>query len=293
MNLPLQTRIYFFILGYLQILCLTLTYRHSVFYKYPGTKRGNKMKINEVAKLTGITVRTLHYYDEINLLKPSTITEAGYRLYDENAIELLQQILFFRELDFPLNDIKDIVTSPTFDRMEALKKHKELLVKKRKRIDKLIKLVDKTIEGDGDMSFKEFDITEIENAKKKYAKEVKERWGNSDAYIESEKKTKTYGKEQWQQIDEESKNILKAFAANKDKSPDSKEVQALVKEWQNFITKRFYKCTNEILSGLGLMYLGDERFKKNIDQNGEGTAEFMSKAIEAYCEVTMLRHINR
>lgn len=242
------------------------------------------MKINEVAKLTGITVRTLHYYDEIDLLKPSTVNEAGYRLYDEKAIELLQQILFFRELDFPLNEIKDIVTSPTFDKAEALKKHKELLVKKRKRIDRLIKLVDKTIEGEDSMSFKEFDMTEIENAKQKYAKEVKKRWGNSDAYIESEDKTKNYGKEQWKQIDEESKSILKAFAVNKDKYPDSKEVQEIVKEWQDFITKRFYKCTNEILSGLGLMYLNDERFKKNIDQNGEGTAEFMSKAIGAYCK---------
>lgn len=242
-----------------------------------------ELKINEVAKLTGITVRTLHYYDEIDLLKPSTVTEAGYRLYDDKAIELLQQILFFRELNFPLNEIKDIVTSPTFDKTEALKKHKELLVKKRKRIDKLIRLVDKTIKGEDSMSFKEFDITEIENAKRKYEEEVKERWGNSDAYIESEKKTKNYGKEQWQQINEESNSILKAFADNKDKAPDSKEVQVLVKEWQDFITKRFYKCTNEILSGLGLMYLGDERFKKNIDKNGEGTAEFISKAIEIYC----------
>nr|WP_234125165.1 MerR family transcriptional regulator [Clostridium hydrogenum] len=242
------------------------------------------MKINEVAKLTGITVRTLHYYDEIGLLKPTKVTEAGYRLYDEDSIAILQQILFFKELDFPLNEIKDIVTSHQFDKAEALREHKELLIKKRERIDNLIKLVDRTIEGDSDMSFKEFDITEIENTKKKYASEVKERWGNSDAYIESEKKTKGYGKEEWQQTNEECNEILKAFATNMDKAPDSKEVQVLVEEWKNFITKRFYKCTNEILSGLGLMYLADERFKKNIDKNGEGTAEFMSKAIEIYCK---------
>lgn len=243
-----------------------------------------ELKINEVAKLTGVTVRTLHYYDEIDLLKPSKITEAGYRLYDEKSLDMLQQILFFRELNFPLNEIKDIITSSEFDKVGALKKHKELLIKKRKRIDSLIKLVDKTIEGDGNMSFKEFDITEIENAKQKYAKEVKERWGGSDAYIESERKTKNYGKEQWQQINEESGKLLKAFAVNIDKAPDSKEVQALVKAWQDFITKNFYKCTNEILSGLGLMYSADERFKKNIDKNGEGTAEFMSKAIAIYCK---------
>lgn len=242
------------------------------------------MKINEVAKLTGITVRTLHYYDEIDLLKPSKITEAGYRLYDEDVIALLQQILFFRELDFPLNEIKDIITSPAFSKTEALKEHKKLLIKKRERIDRLIHLVDKIIEGEDNMSFKEFDMTEIENMKKKYESEVKERWGNSDAYAESEKKTRNYDKKKWQQINEESKEILKAFADNKDKAPDSKEVQALVSKWQNFITERFYKCTNEILSGLGEMYLADERFKKNIDKNGEGTAKFMSKAIKIYCK---------
>lgn len=241
------------------------------------------MKINEVAKLTGITIRTLHYYDEIGLLKPSQITEAGYRLYDENNLSELQQILFFKELNFPLNEIKEIMTNSEYDKTEALKKHKELLLKKRERIDKLITLVDNTIKGEGKMSFKEFDMTEIESAKKKYAKEVKERWGSYDAYIESEKKTSNYGKEQWQEINNEGKEILKAFADNMDKTPDSKEVQELVKEWQCFITERFYNCTNEILQCLGLMYVGDERFKENIDSNGEGTAEFISKAIEIYC----------
>lgn len=241
------------------------------------------MKINEVAKLTGITIRTLHYYDEIGLLKPSQITEAGYRLYDENNLSELQQILLFKELNFPLNEIKEIMTNSEYDKTEALKKHKELLLKKRERIDKLITLVDNTIKGEGKMSFKEFDMTEIESAKKKYAKEVKERWGSYDAYIESEKKTSNYGKEQWQEINNEGKEILKAFADNMDKTPDSKEVQELVKEWQCFITERFYNCTNEILQCLGLMYVGDERFKENIDSNGEGTAEFISKAIEIYC----------
>lgn len=242
-----------------------------------------KLKINEVAKLTGVTVRTLHYYDEIGLLKPSKVSEANYRLYDAAAIEMLQQILFFKELDFPLNEIKEIVKSESFDRTEALEKHKELLIKKRKRIDKLINLVEKTIEGECNMSFKEFDNIDFENAKNKYAKEVKERWGKTDAYVESETKTKKYGKEQWKQVNEEGGNILKAFAENREKSADSKEVQALVKEWQDYITKRFYKCTNEILKGLGVMYLQDERFKKNIDSYGKGTTEFMSQAIKIYC----------
>ena len=242
------------------------------------------MKINEVAKLTGVTIRTLHYYDEIGLLKPSKITESGYRLYNEDALSKLQQILFFKELEFSLNEIKDIVTNPAFDKTEALRNQKELLIKKRERIDNLIKLAESTLKGENNMSFKEFDMTEIEKTKNKYAKEVKERWGNSDAYKESEEKTKNYNKEKWQEINEEGKQILKAFAANIDKEADSEEVQRLVFKWQNYITERFYNCTNEILKGLGLMYMGDERFKKNIDKNGEGTAEFLSKAIAIYCE---------
>ncbi|SFC39656.1 DNA-binding transcriptional regulator, MerR family [Clostridium uliginosum] len=241
------------------------------------------MKINEVAKLTGVTVRTLHYYDEIGLLKPSKITKTGYRLYNEDSLTTMQQILFFRELDFPLNEIKEIMTDPKFDKVTALKKHKELLVKKRERLDKLIDLVNNTIKGEVTMSFKEFDMTEIENTKKKYSAEVKERWGKTNAYAESEKKTKSYNKEQWQEINDESSNILKAFASNIDKAPCSSEVQALVKQWQDFITARFYNCTKEILKCLGLMYIGDERFKENINQNGEGTAEFIAKAIEIYC----------
>ncbi|MDD3223292.1 MAG: MerR family transcriptional regulator [Clostridium sp.] len=242
------------------------------------------MKINEVAKLTGVTIRTLHYYDEIGLLKPSQITEAGYRLYDENNLSKLQQILFFKELDFPLDEIKEIMTNSGYDKTEALKKHKELMIKKRERIDKLIALIENTIKGECTMSFKEFDMTEIESIKNKYAKEVKERWGNTKEYNESEKKTQNYGKEQWQEVNNECNEILKAFADNMDKAPDSKEVQKLVKEWQGFITKRFYKCTNEILKGLGLMYVADERFRKNIDSNGKGTAEFLSKAIAIYCK---------
>ena len=239
--------------------------------------------INEVAKLTGVTVRTLHYYDEIGLLKPSQITEAGYRLYDENTLAVIQQILFFKELHFPLKEINAIISNPTFDKAEALKNHKELLIKKRERIDKLITLVDNTIKGEDNMSFKEFDMTEFESSKKKYAKEIKERWGNSNAYTESEKKSNNYSKDQWQEIDKEGKGILKAFAANMTKTPGSKEVQALVKQWQCFITTRFYNCTNEILQCLGVMYVEDKRFKENIDRNGDKTAEFISQAIAIYC----------
>lgn len=242
------------------------------------------LKINELASCAGVTVRTLHYYDEINLLKPTKITEAGYRLYDDAAIETLQQVLFFRELDFPLDEIKAIISSPAFDKIRALENHRELLFKKRERLDNLINLVDNLIKGENNMSFKEFDMTEIEKTKKEYAQEVKERWGNTDAYIESERKMKNYGAEEWKQISDESGRILKAFADSRDEAPESDEAQELVGQWQAFITDKYYTCTNEILAGLGEMYISDERFTKNIDSYGAGTADFIAKAIKIYCK---------
>ena len=242
------------------------------------------MKINEVAKLTGITVRTLHYYDEIGLLKPSNITEAGYRIYDKKSLKILQQILFFRELDFPLNEIKEIINNPNYDDRQALTKHKELLIKKRRRLDGLVNLVDKILEGGNDMSFNEFDMSEIEEIKNQYSKEVKERWGDTKAYKESENKTKNLNAKQWEQLTKESNLIFEEFSVNRKEDPDSQIVRQLVKKWQNYITENFYNCTNEILLGLGSMYVEDERFKKNIDKYGEGTAEFMSKSIKLYCE---------
>ena len=241
------------------------------------------MKISEVAKLSGITVRTLHYYDEIGLLKPNKITEAGYRVYSNEDLETLQQILFFRELDFQLNEIKEIMMNPNYDKNKALNKHKELLIEKRERLDGLINLIDKTIKGDNNMIFKEFDNSKIEENKNKYAEEVKNRWGNTDAYKEYEKKTKSYDKNAWNTINEDMAKILKEFADNRNEDPNSDIAQELVEKWRMYITSNFYNCTKEILSGLGLMYTSDERFKNNIDQYGEGTAEFMAKAIELYC----------
>lgn len=242
------------------------------------------LKINETAKLTGITVRTLHYYDEIGLLKPGIITEAGYRMYDEKNLETLQQILFFRELDFPLNDIKNILNSPAFNRQEALLKHKELLIRKKEWLDGLITMIDETMKGETIVSFKEFDMKEIEETKKKYAAEVKERWGSSDAYKESEKKTAAYGKKEWEAITDSMNQIFAAFADLNKQSlpPDSPQAKEAVKAWQEHISNNFYHCTDEILKSLGIMYIADERFTQSIDRFGEGTAAYMSKAIEAY-----------
>ena len=241
------------------------------------------MKINDVAKLAGVTVRTLHYYDQIGLLKPEEVNEAGYRIYTEESLEKLQQILFFREMDFPLNEIKDIMENPGYDERLAMKSHRELLIKKRERLDRIIGLLNNKIEGDGKMSFKEFDSSEIEAAKDKYAKEAKDRWGNTDAYKESKEKTKNYSDSQWKDVFDKGGSIMQEFAEIRSTSPDSPEAQELVKKWQDYITNSFYTCTKQILSCLGMMYVGDERFTENIDRYGEGTAQFMAKAIEVYC----------
>jgi len=243
-----------------------------------------KKTVHEVAKLTGISVRTLHYYDEIGLLPPSETTDAGYRLYDDTALERLQHILFFRELDLPLKDIAKIMGSPSFDKRKALNHHRELLLLKRKRLDDLLRLVDDTLKGEQEMSFKEFDCSEIEQLQKQYAKEAEERWGGTEAYTESAAKTKAYGKGDWARIQSEAQIIFQAFAANMKESPSSPAVQILVADWQDHITKNYYTCTKEILAGLGKMYTADERFSKNIDQYGSGLALFMSKAIKEYCK---------
>ncbi|MFA9380014.1 MAG: MerR family transcriptional regulator [Acetanaerobacterium sp.] len=242
-----------------------------------------KRTVHEVASLAGVSVRTLHYYDQIGLLPPSEVTEAGYRLYDDTALALLQQILFFRELDFPLAEISQIVNSPSFDRRRALSGHRALLLLKRERLERLIRLVDDTLKGETKMSFTEFDMTAIEQAQRQYADEVKQRWGSTDAYTESTKRTASYNKEDWRRITEESDAIYDGFAAQMGGGPASPAVAQLVADWQAHITAHFYECTNEILAGLGEMYVSDPRFTENIDKRKSGLAQFMSDAIRLYC----------
>lgn len=242
-----------------------------------------KLKINEAAKLTGISVRTLHYYDQIGLLHPEETTEAGYRLYGEASMERLQQILFFRELGFSLKDIQKIMNNPAFDRTGALENHRRLLVLQRDRLERLIALVNRTMKGESPMSFQEFDKNEVEKAKEQYAKEAEERWGDTEAWAESQRRTKGYGKEDWARISAEQEAVYRSFAAAMRKGPASPEAQQSVADWRALITKYFYPCSNEILAGLGKMYVADERFTKNIDRFGEGLADFISRAIQVYC----------
>ena len=240
--------------------------------------------ISEIAKMAGISVRALHYYDEIGLLSPSSLSETGYRYYDSVALEKLQQILFYRELDFSLKQIADIMNAPDYKKEEALIGQRELLCLQRNRLDGLIALLDVKLKGENAMSFKEFDRTQMELAKEKYAKEVKEKWGNTLAYQQSQEKTKGYTKEDWEETMTKSNEIMDQFAKLVTQRPDALNVQELVKNWQAFISKYYYECTDEILAGLGQMYVMDERFRENINKSGEGTAELMSAAIAIYCK---------
>lgn len=239
--------------------------------------------VKEVSKLTGITVRTLHWYDKIDLLKPYRKECSNYRIYNEKSLEKLQQILFFKELDFDLKDIKNILDSDKYDENDTLKKQRNLLSLKRERIDGIINLIDLKLKGEDIMSFDEFENNKYKKAIDEYKDEVESRWGNTDAYKESIQKTKKYTKTDFEKIEIEAEKIYLDFAKNMDKDVKDEIVQELVKRWQKHITKYFYNCTNEILFGLGEMYVNDERFTKNIDKYKNGLANFINLAIKEYC----------
>ena len=242
-----------------------------------------KRSVSETAKLLGVSVRTLHYYDEIGLLAPSETTEAGYRFYGEEAIAQLQQILFFRELGFSLKDIAEILARPDYDRTPALQKRRALLLLQRQHIDALLALVDDTIGGKNEMKQQATTAADIQAAKEKYAAETKARWGKTAAYQESETHRAADTDAEKAAAAEDANAIFAAFAAHMDQAPGAPEVQALVKRWQDHITKYYYTCSKEILAGLGQMYVGDARFTETLDHFGDGNARFMSEAIAAYC----------
>ncbi len=235
--------------------------------------------VNEVSKLTGVSVRTLHHYDAIGLLKPAKTTEAGYRLYDDTALSRLQDILLFRELQFPLKEIKAILDSPGFDPSEALTQQIELLELQYKHIGELISFA-REIQKKGvrEMNFRVFDNSEIEQ----YKAEAKAKWGDTEAYQEYEQKQKSG--HDFSETASQLMNLFSEIGALRQLPPDDKAVQEKISVLQNFISGNYYTCTAEILRSLGQMYVSDERFKHNIDKaGGEGTAEFVNQAIAFYC----------
>ena len=236
-----------------------------------------KMQIKEFAELTGVSVRTLHYYDEIGLLKPSEVdAQNGYRFYDEKSLERMQEILFYRELDFSLKTIAQILSSPDYDKQQALTRQRKLLLAKKERLEQLINALDGLEKGEGFMKNNEY-----EKLKNEYAEEVRQRWGSTDAYKESQQRNTDFS---------QAASLLDAVFeefAELDRSgisPDDEAAKIQVERLQQCITDNFYTCKNEILAGLGQMYVADVRFKNNIDKHGEGTAEYVSQCIKSYCE---------
>ena len=240
------------------------------------------MTVNEVSKLTGVTIRTLQYYDKIGLLKPAEYTESGYRLYDDTALERLQQILLFRELEFPLKEIKEIMESSDFDRDKALKQQIKLLTLKKEHLEKLIDFArGLNRKGVKTMDFSAFDTSKIDE----YAKKAKEQWGSTPEYREYEKKAAGRSKEDQEAITREFMKIFEHFGSIKESDPASKEAQDLVKTLKDFITEHYYTCSDEVLLGLGKGYAAGGEFTKNIDNaGGTGTAVFTSEAIQIFCK---------
>jgi DNA-binding transcriptional MerR regulator len=244
------------------------------------------MKVKEVADLVGISVRTLHYYDEIGLLVPEETTESGYRIYSDENLETLQQILFFKELGFPLKEIKEIIRNPSFDRQEALELQRNMLMEKRRRLDQMIATIDKTIKhmkGEIQMSNKEkFEGFDFRH--NPYEEEARKRWGDK-AVDRANAKVQSMTKEEQEALSQEMKSIYQKLAALRHHSPESEEAQAAIKEWYDFLNNNFnHHYTLDAFKGLGQLYVEDERFTKNIDQFGEGLAKFMRDAMSIFAD---------
>ena len=240
------------------------------------------MTVHEVSKISGVSIRALHHYDNIGLLPATEVTKAGYRLYDDKALERLQHILLFKELEFSLKEIKDILDSPGFDRSKALEQQIQLLELRKEHLQNLIDLAwgIKTI-GVKNMSFEAFDTKKIDE----YAAKAKASWGQTDAYKEYEQKSEGRTKEVQQKLNIEMMDIFAQFGKIKEQKPDSEEAIGLAKKLQDHITENYYTCTNEILQSLGEMYAGGGDFTDNIDKvGGTGTAFFANEAIKALCK---------
>jgi MerR family transcriptional regulator, thiopeptide resistance regulator len=242
--------------------------------------------VGELSRLTGITVRALHHYDEIGLVRPSQRTAAGYRLYDDADVLRLQQVLVLRELGMPLDEIAAALDTGDRDRAALLRRHRAALVEKRGQLDQMLASVDAALammEGQRAMTnddmkklFDGFDPAQYED-------EAKERWGHTDAYKESQRRTKSYGKAEWEQIKREADVIYQRLAdlMAAGTAVDDPAVQAAVAEHRAHITRWFYPCSAEIHRGLGEMYVADPRFTANLDKVTPGFARFLRNAIAA------------
>lgn len=238
------------------------------------------MHVKEVADLVGISVRTLHHYDEIGLLKSEKTTETGYRVYSDESLETLQQILFFKELGFPLKKIRSILDSPSFDRLKALELQCKMLLEKRSRLDQMIDTIEKTIrhtKGETDMSkqekFQGFDFS-----CNPYEQEAREQWGDEAVDETNEKAASLTAFDQ-----EQFNDVFRDLASLRHLSPDSAEAQEGIAQWYRLLNK-MGDYSLDAFKGLGQLYVEDERFKNNINQFGDHLAEFMCQAMAIYAD---------
>jgi DNA-binding transcriptional MerR regulator len=240
--------------------------------------------VKKLAQMTGLTVRALHHYDQIGLLKPSKIGENGYRYYEHPDLLKLQQILFFRELDFSLETIVSIINSPELMPLQILEEQRKLLKLKKKRLEKMLFTIEKTIQkmkrGEtmtDDSLFSNFSDEES----KKYQKEAKERWGHTKAYQQSINRTKTWTKAKWDEVKHEGQTITLAMASVMDCNPADPKVQQIVEKFFQHIN-RFYDLTPEFFRNLGQMYVDDPRFTATYEKIKPGLAIFMRDAMEVF-----------
>ena len=237
--------------------------------------------VTEIAKQTGVSVRTLHHYDAIGLLKPTATTEAGYRLYDEDALMRLHLIIVYRELGFSLNQISAILDAPDFDRNRALEEQIALLEQKREHLQNRITFArGLKLTGVKNMDYKNFDHKKIDD----YSAQAKALWGKTDAYKEFEQKSAGRSKDTEKAIGNDLMDLFVQLGTLRNQAPGSEAVQSWVAQLQAFITDHYYNCTKPILQGLGEMYAGGGSMTENIDNaGGQGTGAFAKAAIDIYC----------
>lgn len=245
--------------------------------------------INDIAKIAGISTRTLRYYDEINLLSPKRISSNGYRIYGKEEINKLQQILFYREFDFKLDKIAELIKRNDFDREKALIEHRTNLLNKRKQIDNLLQNLDESIDEvrgriimkDKD-KFKGFKEEKLKENEKKYGKEIREKYGD-EVVEESNKKYMGQTKEQFERAEALSKEILsRLYLAMDEGEPASEEAQEVARLHQEWLMLYWPTYSKEAHRGLAQMYVDDERFTKFYDEGKKGAAAYLKRIIDEY-----------
>ena len=242
--------------------------------------------VGQVAGLAGVTVRTLHHYDEIGLLSPGDRSRAGYRRYDEPDLERLQRIMFYRELGFSLDDITAMLDDPDTDPRAHLERQHALLTGRLARLGQMVEAVEKAMEAHKmGISLTPEERFEVfgDNDPARYADEAEQRWGNTDAYRESQRRTRAYGKQDWLTIKAESAAITQDMATlmASGAPATSPEAAAVAERHRRHISRWFYECTYEIHRGLAEMYVSDPRFTANYDDVAPGLAAYVHTAINA------------